>query len=185
MQFIKCAASLDPFTQNDQICGAHGTCLTLAELAPFARDEFEEILPNNTYNSTWDSETIKTCLCARAYATDNQNYDRDGDWNYTYRGPHAFATTGWKGYHCGQAYCPTGDYPRTIDYNEIQRLNCTASNGSMFITFRGHTTDYIPSDSSAEVLQSRLEALPSISSVHILYDTDKYCLFNSLTCNKM
>jgi len=53
------------------------------------------------------------------------------------------------------------------------------------MTFRGHTTDYIPFDSSLTTLKSRLEALPSITKVHVIYDTDKLCLYNSYSCTKM
>jgi len=60
---------------------------------------------------------------------------------------------------CQKAYCPKGDFYRTPGMNEVQRINCTATNGSFVLTFRRANSDPIAWNASATLFEQRIEAM--------------------------
>lgn len=62
---------------------------------------------------------------------------------------------------CSKAKCPSGDYSRREGLNEVQRVNCTATNGSFIMWFRGMPSAPIYFNSTKEVFKQKLEDMRS------------------------
>lgn len=176
-------------------CNGNGVCLTLKELAPRTYNNNKE-LAGVTYTIPWDADLIRGCACDRAISVDNQfnsrytdfpdefgynettletiSYYSEADQNKFYRGPYAYAATDFTGYNCINALCPKGDNPRTIGYNEVQKLDCIADNGTFTLTFRENTTLPIAANTTAYQLKVALEQLYTIGEVDVSILIDGY-----------
>ena len=149
-----------------ETCSGHGRCATLAE---FAQETFllgpagDRIYTN--YSDPWDATALKGCLCDRSEGI--------FDWNTSstsYRGFFAMAYTDWTGYTCARAFCPTGDNPFTWGVNEIQRINCTATQGGFNVTFRdAQPPARIPWWATEEKIQGELEKLATLRNVDVSF----------------
>ena len=152
-------------------CGAFGHCATMAELAQNALlfGDHGEVRRVN-YSEPWDADLVTGCKC-HASTSDYPTHDFGADPanQLQYRGPFAYAYTGWTGYQCSHAFCPTGDNPYTWGVNEVQALNCSlATDGAFNVTFRGAPEPVrVPWWASAAELEARLEALPTIRDVAV------------------
>ncbi|KAH8059572.1 hypothetical protein JL720_13786 [Aureococcus anophagefferens] len=152
-------------------CGAFGHCATMAELAQNALlfGDHGEVRRVN-YSEPWDADLVTGCKC-HASTSDYPTHDFGADPvnQLQYRGPFAYTYTGWTGYQCSHAFCPTGDNPYTWGVNEVQALNCSlATDGAFNVTFRGAPEPVrVPWWASAAELEARLEALPTIRDVAV------------------
>jgi len=87
------------------------------------------------YDTPWDAHAIFGCFC---------------DWEY-------------HGYDCSQRSCPTGDDPLTTSQiNEVQKLNCTATDGTFTLSFMGYTTSPISAKATVNQFTTALTTIPSI-----------------------
>jgi hypothetical protein len=111
------------------------------------------------YDKNWDANKLFRCQC-----------------DYPFYGP-----------DCSYQTCPTGDDPLTgsilnptptnpSQYNEIQRVSCTASRGFFTLTFKGYTTRQIPFNARQTEISNALTALPSINGVKIVMYGAQACL---------
>lgn len=124
-----------------------------------------------SYETVWDAHKIYGCHC------DPEYHGVDCSLRYCPKGtsiPPFFGR--WRLFLVSdELFCfvrTTGDDPLTgtedissinpLQYNDIQRISCTADGGSFTLTFRGRTTVPIPFNAKAYELQSKLEALPTI-----------------------
>ncbi|KAH8051036.1 hypothetical protein JL722_11073 [Aureococcus anophagefferens] len=146
-------------------CGAFGHCATMAELAQNALlfGDHGEVRRVN-YSEPWDADLVTGCKC-HASTSDYPTHDFGADPvnQLQYRGPFAYTYTGWTGYQCSHAFCPTGDNPYTWGVNEVQALNCS-SRPTAPSTSRSAARPpvRVPWWASAAELEARLEALPTI-----------------------
>lgn len=60
---------------------------------------------------------------------------------------------------CSKAYCPRGDYPRREGLNEIQRINCSATNGSFHLFYRGEKSAPIYFNNTKAVFKRKVEEM--------------------------
>jgi len=96
--------------------------------------------------------------------------------------------TGYYGPACQLRLCPSGDDPLTgvgvstvsnpTQFNEVQRVTCSADSGTFTLTFRGKTTSRIPYNAKASELQLAIEALPTIGT-----GATKIVMFGSQACS--
>ena len=124
---------------GDPACSAHGSCMTMSELAEVS--EVNEVVQGYTYGATpnepytWDYEMVQGCHCDYPYI----------------------------GYDCSLYECPYGDDPYTVNmqYNEIQKLTCeyTQTTGVFTLTFRGATTASISVGATAYDMEQAIEAI--------------------------
>lgn len=110
--------------------------------------------PNNPY--TWDAERIRGCACDE----------------------------GWTGADCHDQTCPYGDDPNTHDdVEEVQLLNCTATDGYFTLSFRSILTDgsgrrvaatTIPlsHNITAKEMELALETLTTIEDIVVSFSSD-------------
>ena len=62
--------------------------------------------------------------------------------------------------------CPRGDDPSTIDQvDEVQILQCTATDGTFQLTFRGSHTDAIAFNANEVEIEAHLESLSTVDDV--------------------
>ena len=122
-------------------CNGHGRCLSMFELAQAATVNGDAagfsygLDPNNA--NTWDAHRIFGCLCDE----------------------------GFEGYDCSLRSCPTGDDPGTYDdVDEVQLLQCIATDGYFALNFRQQTTPLLLYNSTAAEVETALESLSSIAS---------------------
>ncbi len=179
-----------PSEGSGQWCGGNGYCRSMKDLAGFAYNE-DKTLATSTYESNWDAERIKGCACQRSPSVDNvfhSDYTQYlADWSNTvnmtgdstknankfYRGPYAHSVTDFWGFECGFRRCPNGDDPSTRNgKNEIQIINCQATEGSFTLKFRENTTMTINYDDPFSVFAYRLEQLYTIHAVDVTYYED-------------
>uniref|UniRef100_A0A7S3JTR5 EGF-like domain-containing protein n=1 Tax=Aureoumbra lagunensis TaxID=44058 RepID=A0A7S3JTR5_9STRA len=148
-------------------CSGNGRCATMAEFAQEALmigSESGARIPVN-YSDAWDANRVRSCLCDKS----------PGVWDYNtssnaYRGPFAYAYTDWTGYSCSHAFCPTGDNPFTWGENEVQAINCSATDGSFNVSFRGADPPVrIPWNSHVDKVELELESLPTIRNVLVTF----------------
>ena len=167
-------------------CNGNGACLTMQEIAELAYNSQKE-LSNYVYTTPWDADMIRGCMCQRAPSANNRYYpsyyestffmnktityfNTSKDLYKFYRGPYAWTATDFYGYNCLNKRCPTGDNPQTpTQYNEVQKLLCTATGGSFKLTFRENTTLSIPFDTTVAELETYLERLYTIIDVDVYY----------------
>jgi len=132
-QFMACGGGLGT------PCSNHGRCMSMKELATWAKVNGEE-MPytygmNPNEGRTWDADRVHGCLC----------------------------DPGYTGYDCSQKTCPTGDDPMTYDQHvEVQLLTCTATQGTFTLTFREKTTAPIPWNANADQIRDALMLLPTM-----------------------
>jgi hypothetical protein len=102
--------------------------------------------------ATWDYNKVYSCLCDKNM----------------YHGPLVGAIGESTGYDCLTKICPLGDDPYTTDQVfEIQGIKCTATSGTLSLSFRSETAS---SSVAYNAATSDLEAaLESISQVRTLY----------------
>jgi hypothetical protein len=141
-------------------CNLHGKCVSMEY---FATLKDPGTGPVFTYSNIWDAYRIYGCYCDEGY------YGPD----------------------CGLRKCPTGDDPLTgvgastitnpNQFNEIQRISCSAAQGSFTLSFRGKTTALIPFDASAAILTARLQELTTISQVRIVMYGAQACMESGST----
>jgi len=177
--------------KTGEVCGGNGACLTLREMAPLAYTP-QKILAGYTYETPWDADMVRGCLCDRAPSVDNffhidyppalqhltATYSDNSailDEKITfvdrfYRGPFAHAATDFTGYACESMQCPRGDDPKTNnDINEIQSILCSTTDSArtFSLTFRENTTLAISSNFTMAQLTHALEQLFTIGSVSV------------------
>lgn len=143
-------------------CNNNGKCLTMSQLAQTRT--VDGALSAVTYGATpntaatWDADKIHGCYCHDGY----------------YAVPDR--ATGVLSYYCSHQPCPYGDDPRTPTV-EMQTATCTATAGAFKLLFDdgarhgAHTTAAIAFDATAAVVEARLEALPSIQDVAVVFST--------------
>merc|ERR1711998_61332 len=171
-----------PMTYQDSVCMGTGTWMTMKSLAKRST-AVNGMRSGVEYNEPWDAGKIQGCHCMASHTVTNDNTtgpphlpsyvvgknNFGGTDKQTFRGPFAYTFTDFYGYDCTRAMCPTGDDPITAGVNEIQMINCSASNGYFKMEFRNHLTGKIKFDSSAAVLQKALNDLWSIGEVKVTY----------------
>jgi len=92
------------------------------------------------YTAPWDSLVIQGCVC----------------------------DLGWHGYDCSLRDCPRGDnFLTTGQKNEKMRLQCNATAGSFYLTFRQYSTEPIPYNAGWAFLEHALEDLPGVRDVAV------------------
>eukprot|EP01041_Mallomonas_annulata_P002290 gene2290-4453_t len=147
----------EPNATATAICTGNGRCLSMRDLASHAVDTYGDPAPL-TYGTTphnaatWDADVIHGCM---------------GD-SYGYIDGYKNVST-YEGLHLEELTCPMGYNARTLDkvygdnsiqnftFNrEVQQLQCTATNGSFTLKFRGKYTQPIVSNSTLSVLRNRL-----------------------------
>lgn len=102
------------------------------------------------YDSVWDADMIYGCNCDRGY----------------------------HGSDCSLRYCPVGDDPLTgsaantrtnpLQKNEVHKVTCRAGGGYFTLSFRSVTTERIPYNSNALVVQKYLEKLITLGDVKVI-----------------
>lgn len=138
---VACEKNLCPYgtAANKQVfpCSGHGVCLSLRDLSNKHRVTLNSSIP--VYND-WDADKIYGCDC----------------------------DTGWTGSNCSLLSCPLGNDPLTPGGNEVQLFDCICRTCSGGLTFslNGKTTDFIPYDSTQELLAYRLQKI-GIESVRV------------------
>jgi len=152
------------------ICGEHGTCASMRELASLAL-----VLEPTTgrkltvnYSEPWDADMVHGCAC-----TPSAGLWRTEIGDASFRGPFAYTFTEFTGYSCGHSSCPTGDNPFTDGLNEVQTMNCTATRGSFTVTFRGAPPVEVPFASTPEKFELILESLPTLREVRVRIATNE------------
>uniref|UniRef100_A0A6V1QSW3 EGF-like domain-containing protein n=1 Tax=Heterosigma akashiwo TaxID=2829 RepID=A0A6V1QSW3_HETAK len=114
------------------------------------------------YETQWDAEMMMGCAC----------------------------DDGWFGYDCSLRHCPTGDDPLTgtafdpdgLEYNEQQKLKCTANGGYFTLSFRGETTARLQNDASPDDMEEALKALSSVTDEGVTVEgADPVCSFTGAT----
>lgn len=120
-------------------CGGNGQCLTMSERA----HRYTDASGNSyAYESVWDASMIKGCVCDAKYG----NYD------------------------CSQRLCPTGDDPlTTLQTNQIQLLQCTATSGSFVLYFNAYPSLSIPYTANAATLRLALLSIPTLTDLKITF----------------
>lgn len=128
-------------------CSGHGSCQDMMTLA--ANAEVNGVNAGFTYgltpglNKTWDYNRMFGCNC-----------DKD-----------------WHAYDCSLRNCLNGDDPNSSgQFDEIQALNCinaAGKSGVVVLTFRGESTDPIPSSASTAQVKAALELLSTITTVAV------------------
>lgn len=76
---------------------------------------------------------------------------------------------GWHGFDCSLRDCPTGDDPHTPGNSEMQVIRCTATGGSVYLSFRQAVTAAIRFDATSTELETALEDLDTIGNVVVTY----------------
>ncbi|CAM9185119.1 unnamed protein product, partial [Discosporangium mesarthrocarpum] len=146
-------------------CSGHGKCLSMRQLALLATDP--NLVPEphiyGTYansTNTWDADSVFGCSC---------------DWlGYQGTGPSYTNLSDWTGYDCSRRTCPTGDDPRSAQFNatafERQNVTCQTSwggqqNETFSLSFRQASTSNINANATVEEFEEALEALTTIGDV--------------------
>lgn len=110
-----------------------------------------ELVSSYTYTGVWDAEMIYGCSCG----------------------------VGYQGYDCSEFACPSGDDPltTTLTSNEVQLLQCQASEGTFTLIFNYDETVAIDFDATAAEFKAILEGLDSIHTVTVEFSdtTDQLC----------
>ena len=113
---------------------------------------------------TWDYNKIYGCYCDRNV----YHGPLEGDYVIS-------------GYDCSKFMCPFGDDPETRGQSEeVQVVHCTATGGSLTLTFREKTTSSIAFDATAADVEAALELLTSIKTlagvgVTVSYSGTAFC----------
>ncbi len=130
-------------------CNGQGRCMSMSELAKWANNNGDATAftygkdPNNPL--TCDGGKIFGCLCDK----------------------------GFTGYDCSLRVCPAGDDPGTYDdHNEVQLLQCSATDGYFSLTFRQQQTPPIFPNTTALELKHLLESLTSLSKLSVYFSKD-------------
>ena len=128
-------------TSCNMQCSNVGTCQSMYYNA-LRKDPGSGIV--HAYDSNWDAFKIYGCSCDSRYS----------------------------GYNCAVRQCPVGDDPMTgngadtpenpAQRNDQQLVSCKAGGGTFTLTFRGKTTKRIAYNANKAVIQSALEALPTL-----------------------
>ena len=88
------------------------------------------------YSLPWDADMMYGCVCGEGY----------------------------EGYDCSLRSCPTGDDPLTTSQqNEVQLLECQATDGTFTLSFMGHTTKPISVHASAIQFTDALNQLTTLT----------------------
>uniref|UniRef100_H3GGC9 Epidermal growth factor-like domain-containing protein n=1 Tax=Phytophthora ramorum TaxID=164328 RepID=H3GGC9_PHYRM len=157
---MRCPAGTS--TVTGAICSGRGTCKSIQQLSFEAKDPQGNPLgltygatPNTL--STWDAGKVQGCDCI----------------TNDYFGPYENAFGDFTGgYDCYTRSCPRGADPFEVGkVNEKQTLTCTADGGEFKLTFREQTTAVIPFDAGAAQVQSTLQALDSVRTATITFDS--------------
>lgn len=145
-EYLKCPGTLQ--YGDSGACTGHGVCMSMAALAAEATVNGDAggftygTDPNN--GATWDANSVYGCKC----------------------------DSGYGGYDCSERVCPSGDDPGTFGQSlEVQLLQCTASAGSLALTFRQATTTAIPFDADFTAVTTALENLWTVGLVTVAYST--------------
>ena len=87
------------------------------------------------YTMPWEADMMYGCVCGEGYT----------------------------GYDCSIRTCPSGDDPLTTSQqNEVQLLECQATDGTFTLSFMGHTTKPISVHATAIQFVDALNALPTL-----------------------
>lgn len=124
--------------------------------------------PNDA--NTWDARKIFACICDAGYEG-HDCLDRTCisvcaclSWL------HCTVITLCIHVHVPTVSCPAGDDPSTMNQaDEVQILQCTATDGSFQLSFRSVQTLDIPFDVSATELESYLESMSTIDDVEVVF----------------
>lgn len=88
------------------------------------------------YSLPWDADMMYGCVCGEGYG----------------------------GFDCSVRTCPTGDDPLTTSQqNEVQLLECQATEGTFTLSFMGHTTKPIPAQATAIQFTDALNQLTTLT----------------------
>ncbi|DAZ98598.1 TPA: hypothetical protein N0F65_001017 [Lagenidium giganteum] len=128
-------------------CSKHGDCRSLRYMA-MRKDKGTG--PPVRYDSVWDADMIYGCVC----------------------------DDGYEGGDCSKRVCATGDDPLTgyagdtvfgTQKNEKQTIQCAATSGTFTLTYRGATTVPINAFDKADVVSTKINALPTLGKVNVFY----------------
>lgn len=135
-------------------CGNVGKCQSMYY---YAQTKDAGLGTIDAYDTIWDANKVYGCNCDDQY----------------------------KGYDCSLRRCPTGDDPLTgngadvpsnpAQYNEQQQITCKAGAGTFTLSFRGKTTTAIPFNANTATVQAALEALPTLTSVTVIFSGAQAC----------
>lgn len=130
------------------LCNGHGTCRSMKYHASKKDPGSGAVW---AYTDNWDAELVQGCHC----------------------------DSGYSGFDCSLRDCPVGDDPLTgivsdengLQFNEKQSIECKATSGYFTVTFKGATTEHIAFDDRSFVVESKLNALPTINRVAVSFTT--------------
>jgi len=144
-------------------CNENGECMSMEM---YANEKDPGLGTVYAYNTNWDAAMMYGCAC------DTTNYAVD----------------------CSLRYCPVGDDPltgTTVDpngqqYNNKQKIICTANGGYFTLSFRKQTTAYIYFSDTLATFTKKLSALTTITSTQsdpgiIVQGNDPVCSFTGAT----
>ncbi|GBG28563.1 Tenascin [Hondaea fermentalgiana] len=137
-------------------CSGRGDCISNERFAEETLDNFDSTA--YTYGAdignqdTWDSDMLFGCKCDKKLQYDYGMYDSFG-------------------HDCSKLSCPTGDDPSTSGVHESQVITCSATGGTFTLTFRREVTAAIDHNAAAADIKSALEALRTIGTVSVTYDS--------------
>ena len=166
-----------PANEGD-ICFGRGRCLSMRQLAAYHRDEYLDPSPvqygiNANDPLTWDADMIYGCLA-----------DEYGSYYGLYN------VTNPTGRYLDTYTCPMTYNRRLADKVDIidgvkytnhtlnyekQQILCDADTGYVKLSFRGKTTDWIPTTATEAEFKAYLEAVPSIGQTAISFSHDYFC----------
>ncbi|KAL4160634.1 hypothetical protein PRNP1_001198 [Phytophthora ramorum] len=138
-------------------CGRHGECRSMRLNA---QQKDKGLPPAVVYQSIWDSEMVHGCVCEEGYG--------GGD--------------------CSDRLCPTGDDPLTgastdslfgLQKNEKQTVLCSATSGTLTLSYRGQTTVRIDASDNADTVSKKLNALHTLQNVNVLFGGNSTTMCNA------
>ncbi|KAL4176318.1 hypothetical protein KRP22_001270 [Phytophthora ramorum] len=138
-------------------CGRHGECRSMRLNA---QQKDKGLPPAVVYQSIWDSEMVHGCVCEEGYG--------GGD--------------------CSDRLCPTGDDPLTgastdslfgLQKNEKQTVLCSATSGTLTLSYRGQTTVRIDASDNADTVSKKLNALHTLQNVNVLFSGNSTTMCNA------
>ena len=144
-----------PSSSDGVQCSGSGSCQAMSYLATQAK--INGVTQSFTYGqsgtlATWDYNKVYACLCDKNM----------------YHGPLVGAIGDSTGYDCQTKICPLGDDPHTTNQVfEVQGIKCTATSGTLSLSFRSESaSSSVAFNAAATDLEDVLE---SISQVRTLY----------------
>ncbi|OQR96950.1 tenascin-like protein [Achlya hypogyna] len=143
-------------------CTVRGTCRSMRQISSMTSGGAVVYGSDANAAATWDADRVFGCMCNTVRYIWGQVP--------TYDGYDCSACT------CATNPCPSGDDPWTTGQAaEVQTISCSASGGTLTLSFRGYSTAAIAYNAAPASVQSALQALPSIGRVAVVIPTGALC----------